>query len=169
MTGKGDITKARINREVEAAASLIAALNSDDDKLNHDMVECATDLFEAVEVALNEIRDCDIIVAGVSAAVADLGKRKTRAQNRSKRLRGLIEQAFAIAEIKSHSFPCETVTIKNAPPSLVVVDESKIPSKFWDAQPPKLDKKALFDAVKLGAVEGAEKTNGGTTIQIRKS
>lgn len=164
-----DVTKSNIVREAEAAQGLIMELQSDDSELNHDMIEGETSFFEAVEMALDEIRDCAIISEGIKAKVAELGKRKSRVDLRADRLRGLIEQAFAIAEINSHTFPCETVTVKKKTPTLIISDESKIPSKYWEPQPPKLNKKDLFADVKAGPVEGVEKSNGGTSLQIRKS
>lgn len=164
-----DFTREQINKNAIAAAGLIASLASDDDVLNHDMVEGETDLFEAVERALDEIRECQTLEAGIAATEKQLSDRKDRLKKRADRLRGLIDQAFQMAEVKSHTFPCETVTTKRTPPKLIITDESQIPSKFFTPQPPKLDRKALIDAAKTETVKGAEMSNGGSTIQIRRA
>jgi hypothetical protein len=53
-------------------------------------------------------------------------------------------------------------------PKAIILNEADIPSKFWKAQDPKLDRKAVLDALKAKeAVAGAELSNGGETIQIR--
>lgn len=165
-----DLTREQLQKNAIAAKSLIAELASDDDDLNHDMIEGETGLFEAVQVALDEIGECEIIAAGCDDQIGKLRQRKDRADKRATRLRGLIDQAFQMAEVKAHTFPTATITTKRTPPKLIISDEAAIPSRFFEPQPPKLNKKALLDAIKAGeAIQGASKSNGGTTIQIRKA
>jgi sugar-specific transcriptional regulator TrmB len=161
-----------LNRQAVAAAELIRALGEDaeDETLIHDAVEGETDFFEAVERALDEISECEIIAAGIKDMQKRLQDRLTRTQNRQEKLRGLIDQAFQMAEIKSHKFATATIASKQIPRKLIVTDESQLPARFFKPQPPKLDRKELTDALKDGeAVPGADLSNGGTTIQIRRA
>lgn len=164
-----DFTRENLKRQAVAAKGLIEALQSEDEQLNADMIEGETDFFEAVERALNEIQECEILQAGVADMVKRLTDRASRAKSRADRLRGLIDQAFQMAELKSHVFPCATITTKRIPPKLIVTDEASIPAEFFIPQPPKLDKKALTEAAKIRPVPGAQISNGGTTIQIRRA
>lgn len=164
-----DFTREEIERHAVAASSLVRELAGGDDDLAHDLVEGETDLFEAIERALDEITECEIMQAGISDAVKKLNDRKGRAKKRADRLRGLIDQAFQMAEVKSHTFPSATITTKNVPPKLMVTDESAIPSIFFVPQPLKLDLDALKKAAVAGKISGAEMSNGGTTIQIRRA
>lgn len=158
-----------LSRQAVAAADLIEAIRSDDETLNRDMIEGETDFFEAVEVALHEIGECEIQAAGLSDHIKRLNDRLSRVKSRSEKLRGLIDQAFQIADVKAHKFPTATITQKAVPQQLIVEDEASIPSTFYTPQPPKLDKKALKEAVKSGSIPGARLSNGGTTIQIRRA
>lgn len=161
-----------INRQAVAAAELIRALGEDaeDETLIHDTVEGETGFFEAVERALNEIGECEIVAAGIADMQKRLSDRLTRTNNRAKKLRGLIDQAFQMAEIKSHKFATATIASKSIPRKPIVSDESQIPTRFFKPQPPKLDRKELLDALKSGEViPGADMSNGGTTIQIRRA
>lgn len=161
-----------LNRQAVAAAELLTALGDDaqDDDLAHDMIEGETDFFEAVERVLSEIDECEILTAGIKDMQKRLSDRLARVSNRADRLRGLIDQAFQMAEIKSHKFASATISTKAVPRKLIVTDESQIPARFYEPQPPKLDRKALLDAIKEGeAVPGADMSNGGTTIQIRRT
>lgn len=161
-----------LNRQAVAAAELLAALGDDahDDDLAHDMIEGETDFFEAVERALSEIDECEIMQAGIKDMQKRLSDRLARVSGRADRLRGLIDQAFQMAEIKSHKFASATISTKAVPRKLIVTDESQIPARFYEPQPPKLDRKALLDAMKAGkGVPGADMSNGGTTIQIRRT
>lgn len=161
-----------INRQAVAAAELIRALGEDaeDETLVHDAVEGETDFFEAVDRALAEIGECEIVAAGIADMQKRLSDRLTRTNNRAEKLRGLIDQAFQMAEIKSHKFATATITTKAIPRKLIITDESQIPTRFFKPQPPKLDRKELLDALKSGeAIPGADMSNGGTTIQIRRA
>lgn len=165
-----DFTAEQIQQQATAAASLIQELGETDDELNHDVIEGETGFFEAVELALAEIDEKQILIDGCDAMIARLTKRKTQARNRQERLRGLVDQAFQMAEIKTHVFATATITTKKVPAKLIVLDEAVIPSKYFVKQPPKLDKALLFKDIKDGIdVEGATKSNGATTIQIRKA
>jgi len=161
-----------LSKQAVAAAELLAALGDDaqDEELAHDMIEGETDFFEAVERVLSEIDECEIMQAGIKDMQKRLSDRLARVSGRADRLRGLIDQAFQMAEIKSHKFASATISTKAVPRKLIVTDESQIPARFYEPQPPKLDRKALLDAIKAGeAVPGADMSNGGTTIQIRRT
>lgn len=165
-----DATRGDLNKQGMAARMLVDELAGDDAELAHDLVEGETDFFEAVERALSEIDECDIMAEGLAAHIKKLNDRLARVKKRAENVRGMIDQAFQMAEVQSHKFSTATISTKSIPPKLIVSDESEIPSRFFEPQPPKLDKKALGDAVKSGeAVPGAVMSNGGTTIQIRRA
>jgi hypothetical protein len=158
-----------LNREAIAAASLMADLRTDDAELAHDMIEGETDLLEAIAAAIDEIDQCEIIAAGCKAKEDEIAKRRHRATARADRVRALIEQAMVLAEMPTARLPTATLTVKAFPPRPVVTDESLIPSTFWEPQPPKLDRRALNEAAKAGAVPGVEMTNGSVSLQIRRA
>ena len=164
-----DRASAKIHRETDAVRSLLGEIGSDDAELVHDMIEGQTGLFEALEYALDEIRHCGAMEAGIAASIEQLNKRKSRFKRRQERLRGVIEQAMVISEIESHTFPCETVTVAKVKPAPIIEDESLIPSEFWKSQPPKLDKVALNSAAKDRTITGVTMSNGTTSLRIRRT
>lgn len=163
-----DRTKADLGREAMAAAALISELASDDAQLVHDMIEGETDIFEAIEAALSEIWECEVLAVGLKSHIDEMSERLSMVKNRADRVRGMIDQAMQMAEIEKHKFTTATVSQKKVHPKAIVSDESQIPSRFFKPQPPKLDQKELLSALKDGDVPGASLSNGGTTIQIRK-
>jgi len=167
--GKYDPTARNLEREAQAAMALVQHMQSDDAELVHDMVEGETSLLEAITAALEEMRECEVVETGVAAVIDRLSKRRARVKARAAKLRGLIQQAMSVAEIPTLPLECETLTIKTLPPKAMVSDEASIPAKFWEAQPPKLDRAALLTALKTGEVPGATLSNGGETLQIRKT
>ena len=187
---KKDYTEADLRRQAMAAKHLLGDLQGDGEEiegnLRHDTIEGETNFFETVEIALQRILDYAVVSDGCAAAIERLQKRKERAEKSAERMRGAIDQAFQIAELETgHDFGIATVSPKKIPPKLLVIEESEIPSRFFkEPEPPapKLDRKALLDALKERqkalessadgkdvppAIPGAELSNGGQTVQIR--
>ncbi len=165
-----DITADRLASQAIAAGHLVAELNSDDAQLNHDMVEGETSFLEAVTAAVSEIDDCEIIVAGCKEKEGEIAGRRHRVSTRLDRLRGLIEQAMLVADLPSVSLPTATLSVKRVPPKPVVFDEAAIPSQYWKAPPPALDKAQINKEIKNGAdIPGISMSNGTTSLQIRRT
>jgi hypothetical protein len=155
--------------EAQAARELVAALQSDDDQLNADMVEGETGLFEAIDAALSEIDDCDAVAMGCDEKCKQLQDRKAAALRRQERLRGLIEQAMLLASLEKIKRPCATITVAAVPPKPVITDEAAIPAQYWRQPDPVLDKTAINAASKDGAtIPGVTMSNGGTSLRIRR-
>jgi hypothetical protein len=150
---------------VKALRESIAALNEDDDLLA-DTIEGETGFYEVIDRLMNRILEAEVMVEGVDAVVARLTARKLRAETNAKRDRALIEQAMTIAGIDNMTRPAATFTLARRAPSLVVTEESEIPPRFWRPGEPKLDKKALTDALRdraaalaaLPTTPGAQRT-----------
>lgn len=170
MTRTKDMVSANVVRETEAARDLIRALMLDDAELSHDMIEGETGLFEAVAAAIGEIDDCDVISAGCREKEAQFADRRARAERRVERLRGLIEQAMAVAELPTIKLPTATLTVKTLPPKPLIEDEALVPSEFWRQPDPVLDRAKINSAVKDGAtIPGVTRTNGQVSLQIRRA
>ena len=170
--GPKDPVARNLERERESASSLVAELRQgghEDETLFADMVEGETGLYEAIEAAISEIDDCDVTIAGVDAKVAQLTERKRRAEARQERLRGLIEQAMLIADLRSIKLPTATLSVRDVAPKPMIHDESLIPAAFWGQPDPVLDRKKINEAVKSGdTVPGVSQTNGSTSLTIRR-
>jgi hypothetical protein len=159
-------------REAEAARVLCESLRAtvgDDEAAMLDLVEGETGLFEAIDRLLQHMVDTQALVRGVEAAEADLGARKRRFEERIERYRSLIEQALSIAEITSKvERPLATFSLVRRAPKVEITDEAQVPSAYWKAADPKLDKKALADALKAGAtIPGAVLSNAAPSVTIR--
>jgi len=165
-----DETADRLRRQAEAARGLVQELRADDDDdLRHDMAEGETDLFEAIDAALAELDECDVTAEGCAAKIAQMEARKKRTEARRERVRTLIEQAMLIAGLPSVRRPTATLSVRDVKPKPLVSDEALIPAEFWKQPDPVLDKKAIADADKAGRdIPGVTKTNGGTSLQIRR-
>ena len=165
-----DRTALDVQRAADAARSLVDELNTNDGILRHDMIEGETGLFEAIEAAIAEIDECDIIVNGCQEKVSELSSRISRAARRSEKLRGLIEQAMVIAELPSAKLATATITVKTLPPKPHYADESLIPAEYWKQADPVIDRAKILAAFKDGTeIPGINATNGTTSLQIRRA
>ncbi len=160
----------RLNKEMEAATALREALATDDIDVLRDAVEGETNLNEMIASTVLSIDEDMTLVAALKSHIDELKQRHARIAKRVDTKRAAVEQAMVIAERKTLELPTMTVTLKNRPKALVVVDESRIPAEYWRDRDPSLDRKALLDALKDGAViPGADLDNGGVALQMRRN
>lgn len=162
-----DPTATRLGQESEAARDLLSALGDDDDEINHDIIEGETNLLEAVEIALAEIDECELLIAGCKDRITTYQSRKGRLEARKDRVRALIEQAMLRVGLPSLKLAGATLSVKRTSPKIIITDESAIPAEFWKSEP-KLDRSALAEAAKDRAIPGVEMSNGGAALQVRR-
>lgn len=161
-----------LSKEIEAAKILraqIADLAAGDEDFIRDVIEGETNLREIIAgLVASEAEDLAVI-EGLDALGKRLDDRKDRIKARVATRRALIASGMEIGAIDKLETPAGTVSVKTVPPSMRVIEEADIPARFWKPQPPKLDKKELLAALKAKEpIPGAELSNGGRTIQIRR-
>ena len=160
-----------LEREMDAARILrehLADVAGDDADLIRDMIEGETSVYDLIDVAIEQLARDAAAVMGIEAFAEKLASRRHRLERRQEAFRVAIRTAMEVAEMHKRETPIATVTRKALPPKLITKDEAAIPSQFWTPQPPKLDRKAVLDALKSGtAIPGAELSNGGETLQLR--
>lgn len=160
-----------LSSNAEAARSLLTelAVDCEDEEFAHDVVEGETELVEAVERALCEIDNQQVIVDGCTVRANVLAERRSKAKRRIDRIRALVEQALLIADVPTIKAPTGTVTVRNLPPKRIVTEEADIPAEFWKQGEPVLDSKALKDADLSDEIPGTALTNGSTSLSIRRT
>lgn len=164
-----------VARQAEAAKNLLAHLRSigadEDAELVADTIEGETNLLEAVDAAVAEIDECDILIEGLRKKEAEFETRRKMIENRAERIRAAIEQAMLVTEQVSMKLPSATLSLAKRKRALVIVNEADIPSRFWVEQErpaPKLDKKALAEALVAADIPGAALDNGSFSLTVRR-
>lgn len=143
-------------------------LGADDDETLRDTLEGECNLTDLIEGALEQIALDGAALEGIAAHKQRLQSRESRLKKRIDNFRTALQTALDVAVLKTHEGAIGTITRKRISPSLVITSESDLPSEYFIPQEPKLDRKALTDALKdKQIVPGAELSNGGETIQIR--
>jgi hypothetical protein len=157
---------AELNRAVEIRQMLQE--HADDPQLILDMIEGGSDLPEACVAVYEEICEDEILLAGLTAQIAELQTRKGRIEKSIEGRRNIILMAMDKAGLGTIRSPLATLSIRDVPPKVVITDEAQIPSRFWKAVDPKLDKAAVTAALKAGDdVPGATMGNGGIGLSVR--
>lgn len=162
--------------EMETTKKLMTSLRQlgadDDADLVADSLEGETNLLEALAVAIDEIDECEIHIVGLDEKIKAFDTRKKQKKDKAERIRALIEQALVATGQTSLKLATATLSLTKRPPQLVVADEADIPARFWVEQErpaPKLDKKALADALKADEeIPGAALDNGSVSLTVRR-
>jgi len=159
--------------ELEAAQVLrdqIADLAGGDEGFIRDSLEGELDLDSLVGKLVASIAEDEALAAGLKDHCEAMNARLRRFTGRADDKRALLVKTLEIAGRPSIETPAGTVSMRPVPPKVVEADASEIPSEFWTPSPPKLDRKALLEALKAGRiVPGASLSNGGQTVAIKKS
>lgn len=169
-------TEYALRRQTEAARDLLSTIRSegagDDEELIADTIEGETDLHEAIAAALDEIDEAEVRILGGKAKVKQIEERVAGEERRVERLRAAIERAIVSAELPTPlKLPTATISVSKRKPGVVIDDEAAIPSRFFVQPPapaPKLDKKALAEALVAEAVPGAHLDNGSLSLTVRR-
>lgn len=131
-------------------------------------VESETNLQEAMHAALKRLAELNGLMNGIVGMIANLKDRGERLEKQRDTIRELLCVAMETAGQKKLETPIGTVSLRAVPPKAEIIDEALIPSRFWKPQDPKLDRKAVLDALKAKeAIPGAMLSNGGVTISIK--
>jgi hypothetical protein len=160
-----------LRRETEAARALVASLADvlgDDAELAADTIEGETNLQEVIRSALGRIVELDTMTEGIKVTQDALASRKARLEKQREMIRESLAVALEVACIKKMETPLATISLRAVPPRVEVIDESAIPATYWKPQEPRLDRKAVLDALKdKRDVPGATLSNGGMAVTIR--
>ena len=156
------------NRFTELRRRLIEADPEIDETTLLDTLEGATDLNEAIGEVVRSALEDEAMLNGLKGRLEDLKSRLARIKHRLEKKR---EVALAVMEdtgIEKLMEPDFTVSLRVSPPGVVITSEEDIPEWFWVPQDPKLDKRAILDAIKAGtAVTGAELSNSKISLAVR--
>lgn len=159
-----------LHTQAEAARLLVATLKdldaTNDEDMRRDTIEGETGLFEAVDHALERAAEAMAFAAALHLRKEAITKRIDSLEHSVEMTKAAIAAAMGMAELKSLPRPLTRLSIRPTQPKVLVTSEADIPSQFWKPQPPKLDKKAIGEALKgKVVVPGAELSNGGETLQ----
>ena len=117
------------------------------------------DTLEAIEESIEDkaentaklIRSWEAEAKAIKEEEKRLADRRKALENRISNTKAYLFEQMEIAGLDKVKRPTLTVSIANNPPSVEVIDPDLIPSLFMIDQEPKIDKKAILEALKNGS------------------
>ena len=123
------------------------------------------DTLDAIKESLDDkaentaklIRSLEGDIEVMKAEEKRIAERRKTYEGKVSTLKQYLQVQMEIAGIEKVKRPLVTISIRNNPPSVRVLDESLIPSEYMIPQEPKISKKDIKEALKNGEfVPGAE-------------
>ena len=140
-----------------------------DEQTLTDTVEGLTDLHEIIAAIIRSAIFDEALVSGLKPRIREMQERLARIDERATKRRQIARDVMLEADIKKITAPDFTVSLRQGAPSLVVVDETAIPDRFWEPQAPRLKRQELLAELKQGEdVPGVQKSDPELVLSVRR-
>lgn len=158
--------KARIQAVV--AAQIVLAMQEEGEEAVAFAIREGTTFEEAIAEIASYQAESSAMAEAIAGRIRDMVERKGRFIRREETARRVIGDLLRQANVRKVELPECTLSLGHTPPSVRIVDETKLPDAFVRIKR-EPDKAAIKEALKKGeAVEGAELSNGGESLTIRR-
>ena len=139
-----------------------------DEQTLADTVEGLTDLHEIVTAIIRSALADEALATGLKSRMADMQERLDRLQDRASKRRQIAKDVMVELDLKKVTAPDFTVSIRPGMPSLLVLDESAVPSIYWQPVAPRLNRQELLSELKEGAdIKGVTLSNTVPVLSVR--
>lgn len=140
----------------------------EDESIDEEAVVAALEEVEGeiADKALNIARilkNIDAQIMVIASEMDRLAKLKKVFTNKHKRLKTYLEMQMLVSGVEKIADPILPLALRQAPPSVEVEPGAKVPEQYIIPQDPKVNKRALLEALKAG-----EKIPGVRLIDDRK-
>lgn len=126
----------------------LRAIAEDDDSLAMDLIEGQTSILELIAAVDASELDDAILMSGLDLHIGKLLARRKRIERRAEMKRAVLANALDLIGKRRLETALGTISLRRLPPVAIVTDEAAIPSAYWKAQAPTLDKAALNAAAR---------------------
>ena len=133
-----------------------------------DTVEGLTNLHEIIAAVIRSALLDEALASGLKQRIEQMEERQRRLDDRAAKRREMVREAMVQNDIRKIIDPEFTLSLRAGTFSLVVLDESAIPSRFWEARAPRLNKQGLLSELKQGAdIAGVALSNPERVLSVR--
>src|SRR5690349_4036612 len=139
-----------------------------DEQTLADTVEGLTEVHEIVAAIVRAALADEALAAGLKGRIAEMQDRLSRLQDCAEKRRQIAKDVMSELEIKKITAPDFTVSIRPGMPSLLVLDETAVPSSYWQPVAPKLNRQELLSELKEGAdIKGVALSDPEPVLSVR--
>ncbi|MGB8636954.1 MAG: siphovirus Gp157 family protein [Pseudolabrys sp.] len=139
-----------------------------DERTLADTVEGLTDLHEIVAAIVRSALTDEALATGLKGRIAEMQDRLDRLQDRASKRRHIAKGVMTELDIKKITAPDFSVSIRPGMPALLVLDESAVPSLYWQPSAPRLNRQGLLSELKNGAdITGVTLSNPEPVLSVR--
>src|SRR5262245_44740593 len=139
-----------------------------DEQTLADTVEGLTDLHEIVAAIVRAALADEALATGLKGRIAEMQDRLERLQDCAAKRRQIAKDVMVELDLKKITAPDFTVSIRPGMPALLVLDETAVPSIYWEPREPRLNRQELLSELKGGAaIEGVTLSNPEPVLSVR--
>ena len=139
-----------------------------DERTLADTVEGLTDLHQIVEAIIRSALEDEALAGGLKGRIIEMEERLNRFEDRASKRRQIAKDVMVEFDLKKLQAPDFTASIRPGTPALMVIDETAVPSIYWELPPPKLNRREMLSDLKEGAdVAGATLSNPEPVLSVR--
>ncbi len=156
------------DRFVELRRRLLELYPDLDDQTLADTLEGATNLHEALAALIRSALEDECMVKALKERVSTMRTRLDRLEKRAAAKRQLACETMEMGQIRKLVEADFTASVRQGPPSVEIVDETRVPIDFLIPQPAKPDKRAILEAIHGGVdVSGAVLCAPRSSLSVR--
>ena len=139
-----------------------------DEQTLADTVEGLTDVHEIIAAIVRAALTDEALATGLKGRIAEMQDRLERLQDCAAKRRQIAKDVMVELDLKKIAAPDFTVSIRPGMPALLVLDEAAVPSIYWEAREPRLNRQELLSDLKGGAeVSGVALSNPEPVLSVR--
>lgn len=169
------ISKRKLNGQVDRFAQARRSMPSDidlsDPEIAEMVIESETDLVELGDHILQEITEAECHLLALAAQKDLIASRENIFTSRIEKRKQFLLSMLRRTGLTFIRLALGTPAISPGKARVDIIDESLVPPQYFVAVPPpepRIDKRALSDALKDGPVDGARIVFGDDVLTIRR-
>jgi Gp157 protein len=139
-----------------------------DEQTLADTVEGLTDVHDIVAAIVRAALADEALATGLKTRIAEMQDRLARLQDCAVKRRQIAKDVMVELEIKKITAPDFTVSVRPGMPALLVLDETAVPSIYWQPMPPRLNRQGLLNELKEGTeIKGVALSDPEPVLSVR--
>ena len=139
-----------------------------DEQTLADTVEGLTDVHDIIAAIVRAALADEALATGLKNRIAEMQDRLARLQDCALKRRQIAKDVMLELDIKKVTAPDFTASVRPGMPALLVLDETAVPSIYWQPVAPRLNRQGLLNELKDGAdIKGVTLSDPEPVLSVR--